>query len=120
LLLTDVASGARVAYIPSCGAIPDSLVALLETVDCVFFDGTLWQDDEISQLGVPGRTGRSMRHVPLSGPDGTLARLRDLRGRRILIHLNNTNPVLLEDGPEQAAVAAQGWEVAYDGMEVEI
>jgi pyrroloquinoline quinone biosynthesis protein B len=118
LLLTDVSRGTRAAYVPSCGAIPDSLVALLGSVDCVFFDGTLWEDDDISKLGVPGRTGRSMRHVPLAGEGGTLARLRDLRCRRILTHLNNTNPVLLDGSPEQAVVAASGWEVAYDGMEV--
>lgn len=120
LLITDERRGTRAAYVPSCGAIPDSLIELLESVDCVFFDGTLWRDDEISVLGVPGRTGRSMKHLPLSGPDGALDRLRPLRGRRILTHINNTNPLLAEGGPEQATAAALGWEIAYDGMEVEL
>ena len=118
LLITDEARGSSLAYIPSCGAITDDLLDLLGTADCVLFDATVWRDDEITVLGVPGRTGRHMRHLPLSEPGGALERLQTLRNRRILTHLNNTNPLLVEGGLEQAAAAALGWEVAFDGLEV--
>lgn len=120
LIFTDERNGARLAYVPSCGAVTEELVDLLRGMDCVLFDGTLWRDDEIAELGIAGRTGRSMQHLPLSGPGGTLDRLRLSQGRRILIHINNTNPILIEGGPEQAEAAALGWELAYDGMELEL
>jgi pyrroloquinoline quinone biosynthesis protein B len=89
--------------------------------DAVLVDGTFWDDDELPRLGFSTRSARDMGHVPLSGPDGTLAALGRLdRPRKILVHLNNTNPVLLEDSPERAAVLGAGFEVAYDGLEVEL
>ncbi len=87
--------------------------------DTVLFDGTLWRDDEMIRAGVGTKTGARMGHMSLDGPGGTLAAFRDMPvRRRILIHINNTNPVLLEDSPERAAVAREGWEVAEDGMEI--
>lgn len=118
LIITDERRGNSLAYVPSCGAITGALIETIGAADCVLFDGTLWRDDEIAALGVPGRTGRSMEHLPLAGPDGALERLRSLTNRRILTHINNTNPLLREDGPERAAVATLGWEVAHDGLEV--
>ncbi len=120
LLLTDQTNGARLAYVPSCGEITPGLIALLQSVDCVFFDGTLWHDEEISAIGVSGRTGRSMKHLPLAGPNGTLEQLGSLRNRRLLTHLNNTNPILIEDSPERALVEAAGWQIAEDGMELKL
>jgi pyrroloquinoline quinone biosynthesis protein B len=86
--------------------------------DILFFDGTLFTDDEMVVAGLGAKTGRRMGHVPISGPDGTLARLADLPARRIFLHINNTNPILLRDSPERREVEAAGFEVAYDGMEI--
>jgi pyrroloquinoline quinone biosynthesis protein B len=87
----------------------------------LFMDGTLWRDDEMIQQGVGSKTGRRMGHVSMSGPEGAIARLAPLSlGRRIFIHINNTNPVLLADSPERALLERAGWEVAYDGMELSL
>ena len=82
------------------------------------FDGTLFTDDEMISNGSGAKTGRRMGHMPIDGADGSLRALRDLRARRIFIHINNTNPILVEGSPERAKVAAAGWEVAEDGMEI--
>jgi pyrroloquinoline quinone biosynthesis protein B len=87
----------------------------------VFFDGTLWQDDEMIRLGVGSKTGRRMAHMSMSGDDGAIAAFRDLGvGRRIFIHINNSNPVLLEESQERRLAEAAGWEIAYDGIEVRL
>lgn len=87
----------------------------------VLFDATLWRDDEMIAAGLGPKTGARMGHMSVSGPDGTMAAFEglDVR-RRVLIHINNSNPVLLDDSPERAEVAAAGWEVAYDGMELSL
>ena len=85
----------------------------------LLFDGTLWRDDEMIVQGVGTKTGRRMGHMSVSGPDGSLAAFADLGIRRkIFIHINNTNPILLDDSPERAFVKEAGWEVGEDGMEV--
>jgi pyrroloquinoline quinone biosynthesis protein B len=85
----------------------------------LFFDGTLFTDDEMIVNGLGEKTGRRMGHSPVSGPGGTLEGLARHTGmRRILIHINNSNPILIDGSPEQATIRAAGWEVAYDGMEV--
>jgi len=85
----------------------------------VLFDGTLWQDDEMIRLGLGPKTGRRMGHMSVSGPDGTLAAFRDIAvKRKILVHINNSNPILVDDSVERAGIVKEGWEVAYDGMEV--
>jgi pyrroloquinoline quinone biosynthesis protein B len=110
---------AALHFIPGCAALTDDLRARLEGAACVLFDGTLWRDDEMIRAGAGSKTGQRMGHMSLDGPGGTLAAFRDIPvRRRILIHLNTTNPVLLEDSPERAAVRAAGWEVALDGMEI--
>jgi len=85
----------------------------------VFFDGTLWDDDEMVRAGLGPKTGRRMGHMSVSGPQGTIAAFADLDvKRKIMIHINNSNPVLLADSPERALAERQGWSVAQDGMEV--
>ena len=97
----------------------DELRRRLASSALVFFDGTLWRDDEMIRLGVGSKTGRRMGHMSMSGEDGTIAAFRDLGvGRRIFIHINNSNPALLDDSPERRIANAAGWEIAYDGMEV--
>ena len=109
----------RLIYVPGCAEMNESLKRRLNGASAVLFDGTLWQDDEMIRLGLGPKTGRRMGHMSVSGPDGTLAAFRDVQAKRkILIHINNSNPVLLEDSAERAGVEKEGWEVAYDGMEV--
>ena len=92
---------------------------LLARADLVLFDGTVFADDEMAIAGVGAKTGARTGHVAISGPEGMPARFKGaLPGRKMLIHINNTNPKLQPDSPERAAVQAAGWEVAMDGMEV--
>ena len=114
-------SGARACFVPGCAAVTPALAERLDGADLLFFDGTLWTDDEMIRSRAGLKTGRRMGHISVSGPDGSLAALREVAlGRRIYLHINNTNPILLEDSPERAVVAAAGWEVAFDGMEVSL
>ena len=109
----------RFLYVPACAAPSPALQAELAGADLMLFDGTLWQDDEMPRQGAGSKTGRRMGHMSLSGPEGTLALFADSPvARKVLIHINNTNPILLADSAERAAVEAAGWEVAYDGMEI--
>lgn len=113
--------GGRVIYAPGCAAITDELVRRIEGASLLLLDGTLWTDDEMLRLGASTKTGRRMGHVAMSGPDGALARLADVQvGRRLFVHVNNTNPALLADSAERAALAAAGWDVAHDAMEIEV
>jgi len=114
------ARGAELLFIPGCAAISPELRARIGRAHTLLFDGTLFRDDEMIRAGAGTKTGARMGHMSLAGPDGTLAALDGVAGRRILIHLNNTNPVLLSDSPERAAVEAAGWEVAEDGMEITV
>ena len=113
------AAGRRLVYAPGCAGATPELHARVAAADVLFFDGTLFVDDEMIRAGLGDKTGRRMGHMPVSGPGGTLESLmRHTRVRRILTHINNSNPILVEGSPEEAQVKAAGWEVAYDGMEV--
>ncbi len=108
-----------VLFIPGCAAMTPALAARIRAARAVLFDGTLWRDDEMIVQGVGAKTGRRMGHMSLSGPAGTLAAFADLEGPdKILVHINNTNPVLLADSPERAEAERQGWTVAHDGLEI--
>ena len=115
----EVADGrARLFYIPGCAAMTPDLARRLHGAALVLFDGTLWSDDEMVRAGLSPKTGTRMGHMSVSGPDGTMAAFRGLDvGRRVLIHINNSNPILLDDSPERREVEDAGWDVAYDGME---
>lgn len=108
----------RLAFVPGCAEVRASLHDRLATAEVVLFDATLFTDDEMIRTGTGTKTGRRMGHMPIDGPGGTLAALSDLPGRRILIHINNTNPILIDGSPERRRVEAAGWEVAEDGMEI--
>ena len=103
---------------PGAARVTKALLARLARADIVLFDGTLFVDDEMIASGTGAKTGRRMGHMPLDGEGGTLAALAGLKGRRILIHINNTNPILIEDSAERRKVEAAGFEVAEDGMEI--
>jgi pyrroloquinoline quinone biosynthesis protein B len=112
--------GARLAYVPGAAAVPPSLKERLAHADVVLFDGTLFVDDEMIRSGTGEKTGRRMGHMPIDGPDGSLAALADLEARRVYIHVNNTNPILVDGSPERRRVVAAGWAVAEDGMEIAV
>jgi len=118
LTFVDRASGRRCFYAPGLGAWNDGIRAAARAADCVLVDGTLWQDDELLSRGASAKTGREMGHLAQSGRGGMVDELAALPGRRILIHINNTNPILDEDSPERARLDALGIEVAFDGMEI--
>jgi pyrroloquinoline quinone biosynthesis protein B len=121
LEMIDSGTGRSFFFIPGCAAMTDPLRRRLTGSELVFFDGTLWRDDEMIRLGVGDKTGRRMGHMSMSGDDGVIAAFRDLGvKRRVFIHINNSNPVLLDDSPERKIAEAAGWEIAYDGMEVRL
>lgn len=114
-------NGATLFYIPGCAAMTRSLAERLRGADTVLFDGTLWSDDEMICKRIGTKTGRCMGHMSLSGADGTLTAFADLGVRhKILLHINNSNPVLLDDSPERSEVVRAGWQVAFDGMRISI
>ena len=117
----DGAGGGVVTYVPGLARLDEAVLARLAASDLALVDGTFWRDDELARLGISTRSARDMGHLPLSGPGGTLEGLAALeRPRKALVHINNTNPILLEDSPERAEVVRAGVEVAYDGLEVEL
>ena len=120
-LLVRGADGGTLAYAPACGGLDDALLARLGRADLLLFDGTFWTDDELIGLGIGERTARQMDHLPVSGPGGSLERIASLRVKqRVYVHINNTNPMLVEDSPERAAVEHAGLAVGMDGMRFEL
>jgi len=110
--------GARMAYIPGAAAVTAAMVERIARADAVFFDGTLFRDDEMIASGTGTKTGRRMGHMPIEGAGGSLAALGRVAARRIYLHINNTNPILVEGSPERLQVERAGWEIAEDGMEI--
>ena len=121
LTFRDRTSGGVVTYAPALAELSQSVLERLEASDCILVDGTCWQDDELLALGVSTRNARAMGHLPLSGDDGSLARLSQLScTRKILIHINNTNPILQVGSVARQMVEATGIEVGYDGLTIEL
>jgi pyrroloquinoline quinone biosynthesis protein B len=111
------AGGRRLAYVPGCASVSDDLRRRVEGVDALLFDGTVLEDDDLIRAGVGTKTGWRMGHVPMNGPGGAIAGLSDLRiGQRVFVHINNTNPVLVEGSAERRRVEEAGWTVAHDGL----
>lgn len=108
-------------YLPGCAALNDALRERLHGASLIFFDGTLFTDDEMLRQHLLNKTGKRMGHISMSGPDGSMEAFSDLDvTRRIYIHINNSNPVLDENSAERETVTKAGWEVAYDGMEIHL
>jgi pyrroloquinoline quinone biosynthesis protein B len=119
--LTDERTGRALVYLPAVQELTASVYGQLDACTCLLVDGTCWHDDELIRLGVAGKTAREMGHLPISGPGGSLEQLSRLPiDRKIYIHINNTNPILLEDSPERRILEQHGMEVAMDGLELQI
>lgn len=111
----------RVVYLANCARVTPAVRERVRGAALVLMDGTLWRDDEMVAQGAGAKTGRRMGHVSMGGPEGAVAALADVPvGRRVFIHVNNTNPALLADSPERAELARAGWEVAFDGMDLSL
>ena len=122
LSITDERSGNALLYAPGLGAIDETTWLAMQSAACVLVDGTFWKDDEMLRLGLSRKRARDIGHLAQSGPGGMLewlGRLPD-HTRKILIHVNNTNPILDEDSPERGELGRRGIEVAWDGMEIEL
>ncbi len=122
LEITDLATNRTLFYAPGLCEIGEEVRAALARADCVLVDGTCWSDDELITLGVSKKHARDMGHLPLDGEHGMLALLDSVPSatRKVLIHINNTNPILDEDSAEHAHVRGRNVEVAFDGMEISL
>jgi pyrroloquinoline quinone biosynthesis protein B len=119
LKITDKATGKSFFFLAACAEVTDALKAEIDGASLVFFDGTVWQDDEMIKAGLGHKTGRSMGHVAMSGDDGAIARLAGLDiDRKIFLHINNSNPALLPASPERKAAEQAGWQILADGTEI--
>jgi pyrroloquinoline quinone biosynthesis protein B len=119
--IVDQASGKALFYAPGVGEIEPHLAPFLAEADCLMIDGTFWTEDELVRLGISNKRARDMGHMPQSGRGGMIDVLKPLKAaRKILIHINNTNPILNEDSAERRTLDAAAIEVAYDGMEIEL
>jgi pyrroloquinoline quinone biosynthesis protein B len=123
LMFTNETTGKRAFYAPGLGELEAHVLEAMRTADLLLVDGTLWTDDEMVRLGLTKKTGKDMGHLAQSGPRGMIEVLDsiDRKGaRKVLIHINNTNPILIEDGPERRLLTERGIEVAHDGMTFEL
>ena len=122
LIITDEVTGRSAVYAPGLGAMDDRVWRAMQSAACVMVDGTFWTDDEMIRLGASKKHARDIGHLPQSGAGGMLEWLERLPGavRKVLIHVNNTNPILDQDSEQAAEVRRRGVEVAWDGMEIEL
>lgn len=119
-LIVQSPAGVRLAYVPGLPALTDALEAELAGCDVILIDGTFWTDDELVRSEPHGKPARDIGHLAVSSPQGSMTRLQGLKSRRIYIHINNTNPMLDEDSPQYRHLREAGWELAYDGMELQL
>lgn len=121
LIIKDRKTQKQLFYAPGLGKINDQIMQIMQASDCVMIDGTLWTDNEMQECGVGSKTGQEMGHLHISGVEGSLSYLDQLKHtRKILIHINNTNPILNEDSTQRATLNTHGIEVAFDGMQIEL
>ena len=119
LKITDKSTGKYFYFLAACAEITDALKAEIDGASLVFFDGTVWTDDEMIRCGLGHKTGKSMGHVAMSGDDGAIARLADLNiGRKLFLHINNSNPALLPASAERKTAEQAGWQIPADGTEI--
>jgi pyrroloquinoline quinone biosynthesis protein B len=121
LVIRDRRSGKRAFYAPGLGAIDATVLAEMRAAGCLLVDGTCWHDDDLARAGVGSKTGRAMGHLPQAGPGGMIETLSAFpNARRVLIHINNTNPILNDHSIERSELNQAGIEVAHDGMCIEL
>lgn len=121
VVIEQVSTGRKLYYAPGLGEIEPHVNAALRAADCILVDGTFWRHDEMGRAGISPKLALEMGHLPQSGPGGMIETLSaTARGRKILIHINNTNPILDEDSPERKSLDEAGIEVAYDGLEIDL
>lgn len=119
--VTDTTSGKTLFYSPGLGDVNDQTRALMSNSDCLLVDGTFWQEDEMASVGFEDRKAADMGHLPQSGPNGMIEVLRPMdKPRKILIHINNTNPILDDQSSQRKTLADEGIEVSFDGMDIEL
>jgi pyrroloquinoline quinone biosynthesis protein B len=119
--ITDLRTNKSLFYAPGLGEIEPHLQPFLENSDCLLVDGTCWSDDELIKLGISKKRSRDMGHLPQSGEGGMMSVMEKLeKPRKILIHINNTNPILNENSAERKTLDRAGIEIAYDGMEINL
>jgi pyrroloquinoline quinone biosynthesis protein B len=119
LVIRDTRTGGRLAYFSTVAGPSESLSRALDDASVIFFDGTFWSSDELIRAGLGTRRAEDMAHWPIGGNEGSLGFLARKHARSYFIHVNNTNPVLREDGDERRAARDAGAEVAHDGLELE-
>lgn len=121
LRIADKRTGEHLYFLAACAALTPDLKKRLQGAPLIFFDGTLWRDDELIAAGLGAKTGQRMGHMAMSGENGAMAALADLGiARKIFLHINNSNPVLLPDSAERKAAEQAGWQIPSDGMEITI
>ena len=121
VIIEQISTGKKVFYSPGLGEIEPHVLTAMQTADCVMVDGTFWSNDEMVTQGISQKRAREIGHLPQSGEGGMIEVLNSIgEKRKILIHINNTNPILDDDSAERQELAANGIEVAYDGMEIDL
>lgn len=116
--IVDETTGGRLLFMPDVAALDESTLTEVRNCDTLLLDGTFWGEHEMQLMGVGSTSAREMGHLPVGGPDGSLARIAPLPIRhKIYLHINNTNPMLIEGSPERAAVEAAGVTIGWDGLE---
>jgi pyrroloquinoline quinone biosynthesis protein B len=118
-VLIETRTHSRLAYVPGLSRVSPELLHTLASCAILLVDGTFWSEDELIEIEPNARRASEIGHMPVSGPNGSMATLSSLPGvRRIYIHINNSNPILDESSSQYRAVKDAGWEIAYDGMEL--
>jgi pyrroloquinoline quinone biosynthesis protein B len=121
VIVEQISTGRKLYYAPGLGEIEPHVLEAMKTADCVLVDGTFWQHDEMSRAGICDKLALDMGHLPQSGEGGMIEVLKaESPGRKVLIHINNTNPILDEDSAERKTLDEAGIEVAFDGMEINL
>ena len=119
LRIQDKATGKHFYFLAACASVDDDLRSRLKGASAIFFDGTVWRDDELIAAGLGNKTGQGMGHIAMSGTSGAIESLDGLDvGRKMFLHINNSNPVLLHDSAERAAAERAGWQIPADGTEI--
>ena len=120
VIVEQISSGRRLYYAPGLGEIEPHVQRAIDAADCILVDGTFWQHDEMERAGISKKRALEMGHLPQSGDGGMIEHLREVRARKILIHINNTNPILDEDSPERRTLHDAGIEVAHDSLDINL